>query len=268
VTELREGRAEANGISIRYLESGPADAAAAILFLHGGTGTAARHWSGQLSDFAGRGYRCVAPDLRGHGGTTNDRDGLDQELMAEDAAGLLHALGLARAHVVGFSVGGVTGLYLALAQPGLVASVTTIGSHMTIDRHVLASNASIEPGRIQIESPDSAAQLRDLHGVVNGPGHWRTLCRWLIETWGRQPDWSDEDLARVSVPALVGRGQWDDRVVQSQVDRMVAAIPGARMFVVPGAGHYFHAAGGGREALDRILVDFLPPPDVAPEGPA
>ena len=99
----------ANGISVRYLESGPTDAGETLLFLHGGTGTAARHWSGQLADFGALGYRCLAPDLRGHGGTTNDRDGLDQALMADDQAALLEALAVERAHVVGFSIGGVIG---------------------------------------------------------------------------------------------------------------------------------------------------------------
>jgi pimeloyl-ACP methyl ester carboxylesterase len=255
----REGRVEANGISIRYLESGPRDAAQTILFLHGGTGTAARHWSGQLHDFGARGYRCLAHDHRGHGGSSNDRDGLDQPLMAEDASAFLSALGVERAHVVGFSIGGVIGLYVALAHPEQVASIVTIGSHMSVDEHILASNARMEPGRIQIESPDRAAQLRELHGVLYGPGHWRRLTRWLIDTWATQPDWREADLAGLAVPALIGRGQFDDFAVQSQIDRLVAAIPGARMFVVPGVGHYFHTSTGGRAALDELLTGFLPP---------
>ncbi len=250
----------ANGISVRYLESGPTDAGETLLFLHGGTGTAARHWSGQLADFGALGYRCLAPDLRGHGGTTNDRDGLDQALMADDQAALLEALAVERAHVVGFSIGGVIGLYLAMRRPECVASVTTIGSHMTVDEHVMASNATIEPGRITIEEPDWAAALRELHGVHYGPGHWRQLCRWLMDTWARQPAWTEADLARVAVPTLIGRGQFDDRAVQVQIDRMVASIPGARGFAVPGVGHYFHASSGGRAALHRELLSFLPPP--------
>jgi pimeloyl-ACP methyl ester carboxylesterase len=259
-TAVREGQVDANGISIRYLDAGPADAAQTVLFLHGGIGTAARHWGRQVAGFGALGYRTLAPDHRGHGGTSNDRDGLDQVAMAEDQSGFLRALGVERAHVVGFSVGGVVGIYVALAHPEQVASLVTIGSHMTIDRHVRASNATIEPGRVQIEAPDWAAQLRELHAPRYGPGHWRTLCRWLIETWNRQPDWTDADLERVACPALVGRGQFDDRVVQQQIDRMAAAIPGARSFVVPGVGHYFHSTEPGRSALDRLLLGFLPPP--------
>ncbi len=265
---MHERRVNANGLSIRYLESGQPDASQTVLFLHGGTGTAQRHWSGQLRDFKAEGYRCLAPDHRGHGGTSNDRDGLDQQLMAEDQSAFLRALGVERAHVVGFSVGGVIGVYLALAHPDQVASLTTIGSHMTIDRHVLASNAEIDPGRIQIQAPDWAAQLRELHGVLYGPAHWRRLCRWLIDTWGRQPDWSGRDLAAIAAPTLIGRGQFDDRVVQEQIERMAAAIAGARSFVVPGAGHYFHTIEPGRTLLKRELTGFLPPPASKFDAPA
>ncbi len=69
---------------------------------------------------------------RGHAGTTNGRDGLDQAEMAQYAATFLGALGVRQADVVGFSAGGVIGIYLALAQPELVASLTTIGSHIAI----------------------------------------------------------------------------------------------------------------------------------------
>ncbi len=266
--EIRRGRVEANGISISYLESGPPDAGHTILFLHGGTGSAHRHWSGQLEDFGARGYRCLAPDHRGHAGTTNDRSGLDQALMAEDEAEFLRVLGVGRAHVVGFSVGGVIAIYLALAHPELVASLVTIGSHMTVDEHVRASNLTIIPETVEREEPDWAEQLRLLHGqaavsdvagVHRRPEYWRDLLTWIYETWERQPNWTDAELGRIGCPTLIGRGQFDDRAVQVQIDRMAAPIPGANTFVVQGAGHYFHTSPAGRRSLDRLLSRFLPP---------
>ncbi len=269
-TPIREGRVGANGISVHYLEAGPPDARQTVLLLHGGTGSARRHWSGQLRDLGSRGYRVLAPDHRGHAGTTNDRDSLDQELMAEDEAAFLRVLGVDRAHVVGFSVGGVVGLYLALARPDVVASLVTIGSHMAIDEHVRASNATVLPETVLRDQPDWARVLGVLHspeqvadawdgGVARDAEYWQRLLRQVHETWERQPDWTEADLARVRCPALVGRGEDDERAVGSQIDRMAAAIPDARSFVVPGAGHYFHGSEAGRTALDRLLLGFLPP---------
>lgn len=254
---FRRSRLEANGISILVRESGPPKAVEVILFLHGGTGAAARHWQPQLDRWAGRGYRCIAPDLRGHGGTTNDRDGLDQRLMAEDASRLLAACGVDRAHLVGFSIGGVIALYLALAHPDQVASITAIGSHMTVDEHVRRSNRTIEPDVIERSDPAHAQRLSLLHGEIYGPDHWRQLCRWLIETWDRQPDWRDDELAQVETPALIGRGAHDDRVVEQQIERMVEALPIARRFEIRGAGHFFHTTPGGAAALDAELRPFL-----------
>jgi pimeloyl-ACP methyl ester carboxylesterase len=272
VASIRDGRTAANGISIHYLESGPPDATQTLLFLHGGTGSARRHWSSQLGDFGARGYRCIAPDHRGHAGTTNDLDVLDQRLMAEDEASLLRALGIERAHVVGFSVGGVIGIYLALEHPDLVPSLTTIGSHMTIDEHVRASNESVIPERVLREDPEWAAALRLQHsadavadtppgtpGREREPEYWQRLLRQVHDTWEEQPDWTDGDLAALRCPALVGRGEHDDRASQEQIDRIARAIRRARTFVVPGAEHYFHTVDPGRSALDETLTDFLPP---------
>ena len=265
---VREHRTTANGISIRYLESGPADAGDVVLLLHGGTGSARRHWLHQLETLGARGFRCIAPDHRGHAGTTNDREGLDQRLMADDEAALLGALGVPRAHVVGFSVGGVIGCYLALARPDLVRSLVTIGSHMTIDDHVRASNETVLPERIRRDDPGWARLLAVLHapgqiadawdgGVARESDYWQRLCREIHDTWELQPDWSATDLRAIDCPALVGRGALDERVVEDQVVRLAGAINGARTFEVHAVGHFFQATEPGRSALDAILLEWL-----------
>lgn len=268
VATIRELRATANGISIRYLESGPEDADHFVLFLHGGTGSARRHWLHQLETIGARGFRCIAPDHRGHAGTTNDRRGLDQRLMAADEGALLGTLGIPRAHVVGFSVGGVIGCYLALAHPHLVRSLVTIGSHMTIDDHVRASNETVLPERIRRDDPGWARLLAVLHspeqiadawdgGVARESDYWERLCREVHGTWELQPDWTAEDLMGIDCPTLVGRGELDERVVEDQVVGLAAAIRGARRFEIPAVGHFFQSAEPGRSALDAILVDWL-----------
>ena len=271
--DVAAGRVRIAGISVRYLDAGDA-AAPVTLLLHGGTGSAERHWALTIPRLVEAGYRCVAPDLRGHAGTTNDRDSLDQELMAGDAAALLEALGVRSAHLVGFSVGGVVALYLALARPDLVTSVTTIGSHMVVDDDVRASNATIDPDRVLAESPRWATALRVLHGpaadpdepgvAARDPEHWRRVCGWLIETWGRQPDWIGADLARIACPTLVARGGDDARASARQQDRMVEAIPRARAFTLEGEGHFFLQDPAAVGRLCRVLVDFL---DHAGTGP-
>ena len=71
--EIRHRSVEANGISIHVAEAGPEDGGPAVLFVHGFP-ELWYSWRRQMEHLAARGYRCVAPDLRGYGGTTAPPD--------------------------------------------------------------------------------------------------------------------------------------------------------------------------------------------------
>ncbi len=101
--DLEQLRLEANGIHFHALASGPAQGPLALL-LHGFPDLA-RSWQPQLAALGAAGFRAVAPDMRGYGGT--DKSGpYDTATLAHDVAGLVHALGRERATVVGHDWGG------------------------------------------------------------------------------------------------------------------------------------------------------------------
>ena len=93
-----------------------------VLFVQG-VGLAGRAWSPQMSDLC-RDHRCIALDNRGIGGSRGETRDLSVERMARDALGLLAALGIERAHLVGHSLGGVIVQCMALSAPERVASLT------------------------------------------------------------------------------------------------------------------------------------------------
>ncbi|MBL7405651.1 alpha/beta fold hydrolase, partial [Escherichia coli] len=84
-------------------------------------------WDALLPALAGR-YRTLRYDTRGHGGSdTRDRPTAIADL-AGDLAGLLDALGIGRAHLVGLSLGGMTVQALASADPGRALSATLMAT--------------------------------------------------------------------------------------------------------------------------------------------
>lgn len=97
-------RLRANGIEFAALAEGPEDGEL-VLLLHGFP-ELSRSWRHQLPALAAAGYRAVAPDLRGYGGT-DTRGPYDLATLAGDVAGLIDALGHERATVVGHDWGGV-----------------------------------------------------------------------------------------------------------------------------------------------------------------
>ncbi len=97
-----------------------------LLLIHGST-LDVNGWSHQIRDFSKR-YRVIAFDNRGTGRTTSPKPPYTIEEMAEDTARLMDALGVEKAHVLGFSMGGFIAQELAIRYPGRVKSLVAAGS--------------------------------------------------------------------------------------------------------------------------------------------
>lgn len=97
-----------------------------ILFLHFGTAHLGV-WNGVLPFFLPT-YRVVTLSLRGHGRSSKPREGYTREQMALDILGVMDTLGLAKAHLVGSSMGAETAASLAAQWPDRVLSLTMEGA--------------------------------------------------------------------------------------------------------------------------------------------
>jgi pimeloyl-ACP methyl ester carboxylesterase len=109
-----------------YLEAGPADGPL-LIFVHGWPALAIM-WRRQLEHFAALGYRCVAPDMRGYGGSSapREREAYALELSVEDMTELLRALGAERAVWVGHDWGSAVVWALAAHHPELCIAVASL----------------------------------------------------------------------------------------------------------------------------------------------
>jgi pyruvate dehydrogenase E2 component (dihydrolipoamide acetyltransferase) len=114
---------EAGGLRINYVKAGDA-AGDPIVFIHG-FGADLNNWLFNQPPLAER-RTTYALDLPGHGGSTKEVGKGDVAALAAAVNDFLAALGVARAHLVGHSVGGAVCLHVALVNPARVASVTAI----------------------------------------------------------------------------------------------------------------------------------------------
>ena len=93
-----------------------------VLLLHS-LATSSTLWDEQAAALVRHGYRVLRYDARGHGTTPPTTGPYTMDLLVSDAVDALDHVGVERAHVVGLSMGGMTGMGLALDHPGRVASL-------------------------------------------------------------------------------------------------------------------------------------------------
>ena len=279
-----------NGIDICYETFGdPADPA---LLLVMGLGAQLVDWPEEFcAQLAGRGFHVIRFDNRDAGRSTWF-DELGQPDLAEifggdlstvgyllsdlaaDAAGLLKALGVDRAHVVGASMGGMIAQQLAVDRPDLVASLCSVMS-TTGDRTIghptpEAAAALLRPPATSREGAIAAAVATSR--VIGSPGFViaeSELIRRAELKYDRafhpagtqrqyaaiiaSPD-RTASLAGVTAPTLVVHGEADPLIDVSGGRATAAAVPGAELLIVPGMGHDLPSATWP-QILDAIAAN-------------
>ena len=115
-----------NGVTLHYDLRGP-QGAPPVVFSNS-LGTTRQMWNAQVAAMAGR-FRCLSYDTRGHGLSPVVTTPFSIADLADDLAGLIeHVFGKTPVHVVGLSLGGMTGMSLAIRRPDLVASLTPMAT--------------------------------------------------------------------------------------------------------------------------------------------
>ena len=249
-------RATSNGIEIEYETFGAL--AAPPLLLIAGLGSQMLSWDDDFCALlASRGFRVIRYDNRDSGLSTWVEDAYTLDDMADDAAGLLDALGIAAAHVVGASMGGFIAQLLTLNHPGRVLTLTSIMSGPNGDDQVqptaegtavlMAPAPPTREERIALglwakqkllgpadpfDEPYERARItRAVDRAYHPAGFGRQLGAILVAR-GRL-EW----LGSVGVPTLVIHGDADILVPVENGRRVAAAIPGARLMEMEGMGH-------------------------------
>ena len=249
-------RAGANGVELEYDTFGRPDAAPLLLI--GGLGTQLVSWDEEFCELlAARGYLVIRFDNRDAGLSTWPEDEYTLDDMADDAVGLLDALGIRAAHLVGASMGGFIAQLVALNHPERVLSLTSMISGPSgadqvpptpeaqallltpvpptrqerIELGLAAKRVLLGPADPFDDAYERAKAARAIDRAYHPAGFARQL-RAILAAPSRI-----ERLRSVRVPTLVIHGDADPLVPVDNGRRVAAAIPGARLLEIPGMGH-------------------------------
>lgn len=250
-----------NGVRIACLVEGEGPA---VLLLHG-LGGSHDDWFRQVPALSRR-YRVIVPDLRGFGASER-QEPFTMQQHARDAARLLESLGIARAHVVGLSMGGAVAMELALSRPDAVAGLVLANTapsfelrtwerrYMGFSRFLLALTLGVGGvarlfGKAVFPAPHQERLRLRLLERASRTSRWVYLASLRALT-----RWSAEDrLAQIRAPTLVIGAEHDYTDIHEK-RRWAAMIPDARVVMLPGSRH--RSELDSPDAFNEVLLDFL-----------
>jgi pimeloyl-ACP methyl ester carboxylesterase len=230
-------------------------------------------WAGTAEALAAH-FRVIAVDARGFGESPL-RGPYALTDLADDLAALLDERKIARATVVGMSMGGYTALAFAARHAARLAGLVLADTRATADsKETLAARAAaLEQLRTAGSMPYLAASLPRLlspaappalaaHARSHAEGRSTNLAAG-VQAMRDRPDRSGE-LAAIRCPTLVLVGDADQVTPPAEAQTMAQAIPNAKLVVLPQAGHISHLEAPG--PFQRALSAFLSTGAAAGQG--
>jgi 3-oxoadipate enol-lactonase len=238
----------ANGTALYYEDTG--GPGAPIVFSHGLLWNTTL-FAPQIAALKSR-YRCIAYDHRGQGRSADDVGRtIDMKTVTDDAAALIEALGLGSVHFCGLSMGGIVAMRLAISRPDLVRSLVLLDTTADPEPQKLkyrmlnlivryfgfaAVVKAVMPalyGKSTLQDPARAEEVLEWRQqlAANRPSIWRAAAG----VFERKSIY--EELNNISVPTLVAVGEEDVGTPPAMAARIAGAIAGAKLMVIPGAGH-------------------------------
>jgi pimeloyl-ACP methyl ester carboxylesterase len=244
-------RFQHDGVDIAFLDEGEGEP---IVLVHGFASTAQVNWvyPGWVATLTKAGRRVIALDNRGHGASSKlyDPAAYHSARMAEDVRALLDHLDLARADVMGYSMGARITAFFALAHPTRLrrAVFGGLGIHLVdgVGLPESIAEALEAPSIADVEDPvgrtfrafaeQTKSDLKALAACIRGSRQTLT----------------PEEVAAIRAPVLVAVGTAD--VVAGSARELAALLPAGRAFDIPGRDHMLAV---GDRAFKAAVLGFL-----------
>jgi pimeloyl-ACP methyl ester carboxylesterase len=223
--------AHLNGLDVYYETHGDGEP---LVLLPGGLQTIELAFARMLPSLA-KTRRVVAIEPQGHGRTADtDRD-FTLEQCADDVAGVLDELGIERADLFGFSLGGLIAVQFAMRHPDRAGRLAVAGVHYRHDGYH-PDIFAMDPDSTRLPTEADFQSMRDAYAAVApDPGRFEVIEAKASAVVERL-DWSPAELGSVRSPTLILIGD-NDFVRIDHAARMRELIPDARLAVLPGCTH-------------------------------
>jgi 3-oxoadipate enol-lactonase len=258
--------ARVNGLDLHYRIDGPEGGAPWVTFSNS-LATDLSLWDGQVAELAAR-FRVLRYDTRGHGGSAASDPPYDFAQLEADVIGLWDALGIERSHYVGLSLGGSTGVGLAINHPARVASLAACDCRVTsppeFRRAWEGRIGMVEEGGTEAVVEDTMARWFTAPTLAAGGPAMERIRRMIRETsadgfigCARALQGIEylEAAEAINCPTLIVVGEKDPAATPALAGALHWRIRGSRLVELPDAAHISNIENAG--AFNAALVPYL-----------
>jgi pimeloyl-ACP methyl ester carboxylesterase len=221
-----------------------------LILLHGGLGSGLS-WSKQLPEFSKK-YKVILVDSRGQGRSTDGKLPLTYHLMADDVIALMDKLQIDSARFVGWSDGGNIAIDLVIFHPTRVKAFVAYGANI--------DPAGLQPDFLNYLRTANKTQLekdlgREFLQMTKEPERLPEIVQKITTLWLTEPQFTKAQLASIKVPGLILDGKLEEAIRPDHAAEIAAAIPSAKLLMLPDVGHY--AMFSNSERFNREVLGFL-----------
>jgi 3-oxoadipate enol-lactonase len=238
-----------SAVAVHHVVTGPEEAP--VVVLSNSLGSTTTMWDAQADALAEH-FRVVRYDTRGHGASPVPAGPYDIDDLADDVVALLDTLGVEKAHVVGLSLGGMTGMRLAARNPERVDRLVVLCTGAKLDPssawHDRAATVRAGGSGAVAEAvvsrwftapyleahPDTRTACEAV--VAATPAEGYASCCEVIATMDLRAD-----LARIEAPTLAIAGADDPATPPPHLEAIAEGVPDGRLLVVPDSAHLANA---------------------------
>ena len=256
-------QATVNGVKVAFTDEGQG---IPLVFVHGFP-LSRGAWQRQVDELK-TSYRVIAPDLPGLGDSEPRQGGHGMAQTADDVYALLKQLRTGPVVLIGHSMGGYVALAFARKHPDMLKGLVLVGTKSGADTAEAAAGRRATAEKVKAEGPDVVinSMAPKMLAASNGDTAMAKQVRGFMERSRpegvigsllgmAERDDSTDYLAQLSVPVLIITGADDTVIPPAESEKMAKAIKGARLEVIPNAGHL--VAFEQPQEFNRVLRDWL-----------
>jgi pimeloyl-ACP methyl ester carboxylesterase len=215
-----------------------------LLIIHGNGGSIG-NFVNQIPYFS-KNYKVIIADSRAQGKSADAGDSLSYEMMADDYAGLLDALKIDSAYVIGWSDGGINGLLLAIRHPEKVKKLAVTGANLQPDTSAVFQEV------IDIVMPYYTELRNTTNRNAMQKNNWK-LMKLLVDN----PHIPLKDVNTIKCPTLVIGGD-HDVIKEEHTMQIYKNIPQAYLWILPNSGHSTPIVY--KDEFNKTVGDFFAKP--------